>query len=245
MREKIVLTKNVARLSDAGEALLRRMPGLPGMGLVHGETGAGKTTAITWLTNRVNGVYVRALATWTPAAMLGAILRELGRQPRGSCAHMMNDIIEALALSGRPLFMDEADYLVEKKIMAESLRDLHDMATVPVLLIGMAGIDQRLAGRRQLTGRVMVDVHFTPMDGEDAKLLARELCEVKIAADLLEAAMQKTGGYIRNLVVAYARIEQYARARGLSTIDLDTWGRRDFITGQAPKRKGHGKGGQS
>src|SRR5699024_11974997 len=45
------------------------MHGMPGMGLVHGETGTGKTTALTWLRNRphVNAVYVRALALWTPS----------------------------------------------------------------------------------------------------------------------------------------------------------------------------------
>src|SRR5882672_11477857 len=111
MKSKIVLVKNVARLSDAGEALMRRAPGMPGMGLVSGETGYGKTTAISWYANRANAVYVRAWATWTPAAMMDAILRELGRAARGSCAQMMRDIIEALALSGRSLFIDEADYI--------------------------------------------------------------------------------------------------------------------------------------
>lgn len=235
MLSKIVLTKNVARLSDAAEALLRRAPGMPGMGLVHGETGAGKTTAVTWMVNRCNGVYVRALAAWTPAAMFSAILRELGRHAHGSCAQMVGDIIEALALSGRPLFVDEADYLVDSKRMSESLRDIHDMTTVPVLLIGMAGIDQRLSSRKQLTGRVMQDVRFEPADREDAQAIARALCEVKVRVDLLDAAHKTTGGYVRNLVVALARIEQYAKARGMDAIGMADWGKRDFITGEAPK----------
>lgn len=235
MQSKIVLTKNVARLSDASEMLLRRAPGMPGMALVHGETGTGKTTAVAWMVNRANGVYVRALAAWTPSAMFTAILRELGRHAHGSGSQMVGDIIEALALSGRPLFVDEADYLVDSKRMSESLRDIHDMTTAPVVLVGMAGIDQRLSSRKQLTGRVLQDVRFEALDREDAQAVARALCEVKVKADLLDAVHKATGGFVRNLVVALARIEEHAKLRGADSISLADWGKRDFITGEAPK----------
>jgi DNA transposition AAA+ family ATPase len=237
MENKIVLTKNIAALSDASEELLRRAPGMPGMGLVHGETGTGKTTAVSWLVNRHHGVYVRAYAVWTPSAMFRAILRELGRHAHGSCATMVGDIVEALALSGRPLFIDEADYLVDSKRMSESLRDIHDMTAAPVLLIGMGGIDQRLSSRRQLTGRVLQDVHFEPLDLDDSQRVAKELCAVKVKPDLLGAIHKKTGGYVRNVVVALSRIELYAKLHGLDSVSLADWGKRDFITGEAPKRK--------
>ncbi|MGQ0622751.1 MAG: AAA family ATPase [Panacagrimonas sp.] len=235
MLSKIVPVKNVARLNDAGEALRRRPAGMPGMGLVHGETGYGKTTAVTWYANRCNAVYVRALACWTPAAMLTAIARDLRIQPRGSCAAMMHDIIEALSLSNRPLFVDEADYLIDSKRMTESLRDLHDMTTVPVVLIGMGGIDQRLSHRKQLTGRVMQDVQFQPLDLEDARTLASTLCEVRVADDLLERLHRQAGGSARLLVVGLARIEQRAKSQGAAEISAAAWGKADsFFTGDAP-----------
>lgn len=235
MKTRIVLTQNVAALNDAGEALLRRAPGMPGMGLVHGETGYGKTTAITWHANRVNAVYVRALATWTPAAMLRALCRELGRAPRGSCSLMMDDVIEALALSGRPLYVDEADYLVDSKKMSESLRDMHDMATVPVILVGMHGIDQRIAHRKQLTGRILQDVRFQPLSVEDTQKIASELCEVKVSADLLKTVHERSMGSTRLVVVALGRIEQAARSLGADSLDLAGWGKRDLFTGEAPR----------
>lgn len=234
MKSKIVLVNNVARLAEAGEALIRRAHGMPGMGLVHGETGYGKTTAVTWYVTRCNGVYVRAWATWTPSAMLTAILRELGRSARGSCAQMMSEAIEALALSGRPLFVDEADYLVDSKRMCESLRDLHDMATVPVVLIGMGGIDERLAHRKQLTGRVMQDVRFQPLNEEDAQRLAHELCDVKVQPDLVAALNREAAGSTRLVVVGLARIEQWAKSRGKASVSAADWGKRPFFTGEAP-----------
>jgi len=243
MKSKTVAVKNVARLTEAGEALIRRPAGMPGMGLVHGETGYGKSTAVAWYRNHCNGVVVRAMATWTPAAMLTAILRELGRVSRGSCAAMTMDCIESLTMSGRPLFVDEADYLVDSKRMTETLRDLHDMATVPVVLIGMGGIDQRLAHRKQLTGRVMQDVQFQPLDEEDAGKIARELCEVAVQPDLIAQLTRQAMGSTRLTVVGLARVEQYARSRGLGSIGTPEWGRRQFFTGEAPDTNGASKPG--
>lgn len=236
MKSKTVLIDNVARLHQAGEALQLRAFNMPGMGLIHGETGYGKSTAVAWFANRpsVNAVYVRALACWTPASMLEAILRKLGREPRGSCARMMGEIIEILALSQRPLFVDEADYLVESKRMTESLRDLHDMATVPVVLIGMGGIDQRLAHRKQLTGRIMQDVKFLPLSEPDAQKLATELAEVEIKPDLVAQLNRQAAGSVRLLVVGLGRIEQIAKERGKASIGAADWGRREFFTGEAP-----------
>jgi DNA transposition AAA+ family ATPase len=239
MKSKIVLVNNVARMAEAGEALLRRPSGMPGMGLVEGETGYGKSTALTWYANRpnVNAVYVRALASWTPASMMESILRKLGREPRGSCARMMNDIIEILALSQRPLFVDEADYLVDSKRMTESLRDLHDMATVPVVLIGMGGIGERLSHRKQLTGRIMQHVRFEPLNDEDAQKLATELTDVTVKPDLVAQLNKNANGSARLLVVGLARIEQFAKARGLVSIGSQDWGRTAFFTGEAPDSK--------
>lgn len=235
MLTKIVPVKNVTRLNDAGEALRRRPAGMPGMGLVHGETGYGKTTAVTWYSNRCNAAYVRATALWTPAAMMGKIAEELRIRARGSCAQMMDDIIDALALANRPLFVDEADYIVDSKRMTEALRDLHDMTTVPVVLIGMGGIDQRLSHRKQLTGRLMQDVRFQPLDLEDARSIANTLCEVAVADDLLERLHAQCGGSTRLLVVGLSRIEERAKSQGTDQISSAGWGKADaFFTGEAP-----------
>ena len=219
---------------------MRRSPGMPGMGLVAGETGYGKTTAITWISNRVNAVYVRALAAWTPASMFRSILRELGRDSRGSCADMMENIVEALAMSGRPLFLDEADYVVDSKRMTESLRDIHDMSTSPVILVGMGGIAQRLSHRKQLTGRVMQEVKFAALDLDDAGRIAAELSEIELAPDLLEHLHRESAGSTRLVCVGLARIEQIARARGLGKISLSEWGKRPLFTGDAPGTNSQG-----
>lgn len=246
MRHRIVPVKNVARLSEASEALIQRGLGMPGMGLIWGHTGFGKTTAATWLINRVNGVYVRPIATTTPSTFLGSILRELDQEAKGSCAQMVERIVEALATSMRPLFIDEADYLADSKKLTETLRDIHDLSTVPVVLIGMAGIQRKLAQRQQLSGRIAQWVEFGPADLEDARWLADGLAEVAVQDDLLERLHRAAGGEVRRITVGLGRIEQQAKVRSLESIGAADWtlGDEGFFLPRTGGDGGSQKGGR-
>lgn len=223
MRSKILKVKNVARLTIAGEALTSRCDGMPGMGLIYGPTGAGKTTAIAWYINQCHGVYVRAWAVWSPSAMLEAISAELNLPKLRSLAAMAAAIVGKLQESGRPLFIDEADYVIEQSRMVETLRDLHDMSTVPVILIGMAGIHRKIQARKQVSGRLAQWVEFTPCDIHDARMLADGLCEVIVDDDLLAALHKATKGLARNITVGLARIEARGRKNGKDRMSLADW----------------------
>ncbi len=112
MKNVIAKVKNLKRLSVAYESLMFQDARVPErMGLVFGATGAGKTTAVAWLINQCNGVFVRANAAWTPNGMLAMILAELGAVPPHRNLQALNLIIERLAMAQRPLFVDEANYL--------------------------------------------------------------------------------------------------------------------------------------
>lgn len=239
MKHKIIPVKNIGRLTGAAESLLARAPGMPGMGLVYGPTGYGKTTACTWLINQVHGVYVRAMKLWSPKTMLEAISRELDLDLHGlTLAGMLERIIQRLAETNRPLFIDEADYVVESKRLLDSLRDLHDMSAVPVILIGMHGIDRRIRSNPQFTGRLAQWVQFQGLDAEDASLLRDQLPDVAIADDLLNAVFtaasptQGGGAEARRLVVGLSQIEGFAHQRGMDRVSLSDWPRgRDFFLG--------------
>jgi hypothetical protein len=237
MKSRIVPVSNVMRLTEAAEDLVHRGYGLPGLGLVTGETGYGKTTAVTWLINRYRGVYVRALATWGPSSMLSALCKELIIKPSMKCSDMMDDLIEKLAEDPRPIFIDEADYIVDSKKMTESARDLHDMTSVPVIMIGMGDFAQKIAHRKQFTGRILSNVVFEPLSAADARLLADQLCEVKVRDDLLDRIHRLCRGATRNTIVSLTRTEKLARVKGLMEIGAaDMVGVKDdfFFTGQAP-----------
>lgn len=236
MRKQMAITKNVVALRSAYDALLNRDAGIPGLGLVHGNTGHGKTTAIAWLVNQVHGIYVRAGATWTPSAMLGVILRELGAEPtQNNSALMVQRIIEALAPENRLLVVDEADYLFSNLKMLETLRDIHDVSGCPVMIVGMEGIERRIVNRPQFRRRISQWVEFCATDFEDARTVTDAVCEIEIDDDLLKRAHEDAAGNVGLMVVGLSRIEQLAKANGWKKMDLARWGHRKlFVTG-APK----------
>ncbi len=238
MKSKIVTVKNVARLAEAGEALMRRDPDLPGMALVDGDTGVGKTKTITWYHNTCNGVYVRAMRVWSPQSMLQKISSRLGLAARGSCAAMADDIAGMLTISQRPLFMDEIDEIVQGRRaddLLETLRDIHDLSGAPIVLVGETGIAQKIAHLRRLTGRMLYEVHFEPQDDADAERLAKELCRVDIQPALVHHLNRQAGGLTRLILVGLHRITSYASARGKTAVTLEEWGRRKLFTGEGPK----------
>lgn len=236
MKHLVAPVKNVERLFTAYQALGERDPGVPAIGLVHGFTGAGKTTAVTQLVVKTQGVFVRANAVWTPQAMLSAIISELGATPMAKNAAMIAYITERLAMSGRPLFVDEADYLLHNVKMLEALRDLHDVAGVPVVLIGMDGIEKKIVHREQFARRIQQWVEFRPLDGVDTRVLADAICEVKVADDLLDRLHLQAKGSVGLMTVGLSRIEQYAKSQALEEIDFKRWGaKREFFMGRAPR----------
>lgn len=237
MRSKIVPISNVLRLAEAGQALLNRSVNMPGMGLIEGYSGLGKSTAITWLALKQNGIHIRAMATTTPRSLLQSICEELVIQPRHSLINTINEIVRSLSESGRPLFIDEADYLVERKILVETLRDIHDMTQVPVVLIGMQGIGRKITVYPQLYNRIAQWVEFQPATFEDVKLLAKELVEVKVKDDILRALFQQSGGVVRLIVIGLNRIEQHALSRNLSEIGQADWpASQELLLNTGPRR---------
>jgi DNA transposition AAA+ family ATPase len=241
MKNQMAIVKNVTALREAFDALANRDHGIPGMSLVCGETGFGKTTAIAWLVNQVGGVYVRAYASWTLSAMLGAIMKELGASPisgNGANARMVDHIIQKLAMSGKPLFIDEADYILKDERMVDSARDIHDTSGCPVTIIGMKNFDRKVVHRAQLAGRISHWVRFAPADLEDARELTTTVCEVEIAEDLLEQLHRQSGGSMRLMVIALARIEALAKANSWKKVDEHKWGARELFLGGAPKAVG-------
>lgn len=239
MKAKTLPVKNVSRLKAAGDALISRPLGLPGIGLIWGPTGFGKTTASAWFIAQCHGVYVRAMRLWSPKGLLNAIARELDQDTKGmNNGEMVESIIRRLAETGRPLFIDEADYIVESRRLTDTLRDIHDMSTCPVILIGMHGIEKRIRNNEQFTGRIAQWVEFSGADMEDSRMLADGLCEIRVADDLLarlhQAASAKngSGAEIRRLVVGLTNIEGYARRRGKDNMTAADWPNdQDFFIG--------------
>ncbi len=230
MKAVVAPVKNVIATQTAFDSLCTRSYGVPGIGLIHGETGRGKTTAVAYLFNQVNGVLVRARANDTTSSLLGRIMSELGSTPSGRNSRMVDYIIEQMSMFERPLFVDEADYLMGDIKMLETIRDLYDATEVPVVLIGMDQIARRISTRKQFFNRISEWVEFKPADLDDVMVMADEMLEdgIRVDPDLLEQLRQSANGEMRRITIGLAQIEKLARANDLDYVMPEHWGDMPF-----------------
>lgn len=229
MQYKLVKVKNIINLSSAFQESKDSSASVPRMGLIYGFTGIGKTTATAWLMNKENGIYVRATSVWNPSAMLQEILIELSTEPPNLPSKMLALIVQQMKLSKRPLFIDEADYLFNNSKMLEAARDIHDLTTLPVWLIGIDGMEKRLASRKKVSGRTSQWVEFQPCDFEDTQLLAKELCEIEVHQDLLAKLHHASNGSIRLITVGLSRMEAFTKAQRWEALSFQQWDDRPFF----------------
>ncbi len=237
MRHKIIPTRNVRSLQGAADRLLGRSTGEPGIGVVFGATGRGKTTAAAWLAGQTNAVFVRACRTWSPSWMLGSMMTELGAEPLGRLGHMVDFIVRELAAQQRPLIVDEVDYVAENSRLLDTLRDLHDMSAAPLILLGTEDFKRRVMHRPQLAGRVHQWLEFQPADFADARLFADGICKVIVENDLLAELHRWSGGSLRALTLGLARVEEWGRRRGINRISAAQWNGNGFSDAAGEVRK--------
>lgn len=245
MRIEIVQTSNVARVMAMTNRLLDEGRVDERMGLLHGLPGQGKTKAITHAVTQFRGVYLRATKAWSMTTMLKALAEELYIEPRGYRSQIQDGCVQALVEDPRPVFVDEADYLLQtgRTDMLDVLRDVYDLSGSPVILVGMEEIVHRIrkTGRwARFYRRITERVEFSGMPLADAQRVAGQLCEVEVegalppgasvgdvdaTGTLVERLYAEAEGSIGHYVPALARVERAARTNGLDRIDVALWDR--------------------
>ena len=205
MRAVIAPVKNISRFSSAMEAVAANEHRDERMVLIHGATGVGKSTALAYFMNRFNAVYAEASPPGRLARCCAPSSPPPGIYPRGRAADMERQIVDEMMGEGRPLFIDEMDYLFlpgskTSLRMLETLHSIHDKSRMPVVMVGMDKIDRKLKLREQIARRIDQWVLFSDLDRDDARAVADHLSEVHIENDLLDllyAATQGRMGRIR------------------------------------------------
>ncbi len=195
-----------------------------GMSLLRGRPGDGKTWGTAFVCNRANGVYVRALKTWSISNMLAAMVSELGGKPGRFKNPMFEYVVKQLKVTRRSLFIDEADYLSED--MIDVVRDIYDLSRRPIVMIGMDDITRSLATNERFMRRITQEVHFKPLDMDDTRRVCDDKCEVEVENDLLAKLHMESGGNVGLLTNGLAKIERHAKTGNIGTVDLKSWGQR-------------------
>lgn len=219
MHKLFVKTRNVKNFIGLMNNLIDKSNEVPKMGLIYGDPGLGKTqTAVWWATNN-DAVYVRAQNKMTCRWLLEKIVYELGESPSRKMADLIEQCITHLRLKPQIIIIDEVDYLINRHRIVETLRDLHDLTGVPIVLIGMQEAKTKLGKYRHLYDRISEIIEFKPFSKDDMDVIVEELSEIKITDEAKEIFFEKTNRF-RQVIKGISLLENLAKTNGLNKIDV-------------------------
>ena len=230
---------NVTLFSELASRVLSRPAHLPGIGVFHGFSGYGKTFAATFAAHKAHAYYLEVGESWTKGKFCRQLLIALGQEPRGTIADMVERAIGTLQRTPNiPLIIDEFDWVVKRGYL-ETIREIHDKASTPILIIGEELLPAKIAAASErFDNRVLDWVPAQPADIEDAVSLANlYVSGVTIERDLLAHIVDKSGGRIRRICVNLDKVRGVAAIEGWDIVDLPTWGKRALFTGMHPARR--------
>ena len=219
MHKLFVKTRNVKNFIGLMNNLIDKSNEVPKLGLIYGDPGLGKTqTAVWWATNN-DAAYVRAQNKMTCRWLLEKIVYELGESPSRKMADLIEQCITHLRLKPQVIIIDEVDYLINRHRIVETLRDLHDLTGVPIVLIGMQEAKTKLGKYRHLYDRISEIIEFKPFSKDDLDVIVEELSEIKITDEAKEIFFEKTNRF-RQVIKGISLLENLAKTNGLHKIDV-------------------------
>jgi len=218
MRPVFVKTENVSRFTDAMTALKKRGAEEACLVVLDGMPGLGKTTTLKQWVAQNSCVYLRAKKEWSASWFMTELLESLRiNAPHSFQKKYMAALIEFE--SRRNLFesagktfavvIDEADYVSSNGRIIDTVRDLSDGTGIPFILVGMGKIRDNLSRFPQTSSRVSQYVRFEPATKGDVQSFIEQICEIRVADDLITFVHKVTAGYNREIKEAMANVERF------------------------------------
>lgn len=196
--------------------------GAPHMAVLYGPPGYGKTQAAMYLSHPQgrNAVFVSVRMFDTTKTLAQLLCTELGIQTKTQwpVAVLYEQIVRRLQQLGRPLVIDEVDYIAEKSTI-DFIRTIHDNTTIPIFLIGEQDLKRKLLSRHErFHDRVLVWKEAMPCDGADVKrLAAHHAGDLTFTPDVIDALVSKTGGVARRVYNELKALREACKLAGSTT----------------------------
>lgn len=224
MRDITIDTAALTDFNSAVDEAVDSEKSFSGFLLAHGQAGRGKTEAATTYHCNRGGAYLRVMTGWTPTAFLQRLLFEVrGKNsadyPRSNGARCKDEIMRLLDAKKMPIFVDEADRLKIEHI--EHLRDILDVMNVPVVLIGEEALYGLLTERRRIWSRVIQEVEFGPINGDEVGIYAYQAAGLDIPGELCIKIAKKAEGDFRLVRNMMLLLERAAKAADTLKVDKD------------------------
>ena len=218
MKKVFVKTNNVKRFITMMNNLQNRAEGVPGMALVYGEPGLGKTQTINWWAFKNSAILVRCTQLMSARWLLSEILEEMGEIYGYKISDCFKLVVRNLLVNPQIIIIDEVDYLTIDSRAVETLRDIHDKTNVPIVLVGMINAKSRLKKFNHLYDRLSEIVKFEKFSKNDIKTIVQELSEVEMTDCAIRYIYTNLNRF-RQIVKVINKAEIIAKANGLNSID--------------------------
>ncbi|TAM37825.1 MAG: ATP-binding protein [Burkholderiaceae bacterium] len=228
---------NIGLVRAVMDTLVQRTSGLPGIGTLYGRSGLGKSFGASYASHPAgfNGIYVSCRSFETKKSLAEQICKAIGITPKGNIPAIVDALIEVLSISGRPLIVDEVDYIVDSRTL-ELIRDLHDASGAAILLIGEEHLPAKLKRHERFDNRVLVWQPAAACNEFDFAMLVKQYApSITIAPELKKRVLVETGGVTRRVVVNIENIKRWCDRKGTTQApaDCDV----ELYTGLAPGRR--------
>ncbi len=230
-------TKNILKAQSALAYLLGRpVHHQPGLGMIFGHPGLGKTQFSQRTCIRQNYVYYSAKKSDTGKSFIASLSYELmmryrpADNPRlvGSRATLFNicvDLINEYTTDGAMpvIFIDEVDNIIHKphEEIVGMLRDIVDNTAAVVMLVGMQDLRQKIVKlNAHYYNRVVYFCEFKRLEPGDVRLLIRDLCEVTLDSAIIKQIIDESKGDARKVIKHIRLYEETALKNGLHKLSM-------------------------
>jgi len=218
MRKVFAKTQNVKNFINLMNNIQSRAEGVPGMALVYGEPGLGKTKTVLWWAAQHDAVFIRSTNLMSGRWLLEELVEELGEIPFYRAADLFKQCVRLLKEDPRIIIVDEIDYLATDAKTIETLRDIHDKTGTPILLVGMGMANKKLMRYRHFYDRISEVLKFVPFNLEDVRTIIEQLSEIEMTECAIKMIYNRSNRF-RQIVRLISKAEKSAEANGLSVID--------------------------
>jgi len=222
MNKVFFRTNNYNRMVAAVTALVKRDPSLPGLGLIYGKWGFGKSEAVDYYYSVEDIFYIAVERLWRPRRLLEEMceVMNLG-DPVYRLDRLSDQVCDGLRRWNKPLFIDEGDYLLKNGVMLDVIRDIHEKTRVPIIMIGMESALKKLHRHGQFLSRILPAgiVEFMPVTPPEIRLIINKWTGLTMEINAAELFCQYTDGDFRYIVGYLLSMEESCNTMNTKTID--------------------------
>ena len=237
MKNEYIRNENWKLFEDVCQELSGRESLIgPSMAAVMGPAGRGKSGAAKRYASQTEAVYIEPDLERSPVRMLRDICFELGKQKPGRMEGCIDMLKSETKKNRRLILIDEAD-LLQIRIL-ELLRNVNEMTTAPILLIGEPALRGKLIERPRLSSRMRRQIELSPITAADVALYFQRNLGLNLNPDVVKTFHRGCGGEWRPVTAFAARAEKALASSGLKEIPQEM---AENMTAQWLKEQGREK----